>query len=86
MAYGQKTGGRARGVPNKATSDRKVYLRHAADIASGALPEAFEGNAHAFLMFVYKNQDAPLELRLDAAKAAIRYESKIEKRLGLVEA
>jgi len=35
---------------------------------------AFEGDAHAFLMAVYKNPEAEFAHRLDAAKAAIRYE------------
>jgi hypothetical protein len=37
---------------------------------------AFEGDAHARLMAVYKSSDPdiPLALKVDAAKAAIRYE------------
>lgn len=36
--------------------------------------EPFEGDAHAFLMAVYKNPAHETETRLEAAKAAIRYE------------
>jgi hypothetical protein len=36
--------------------------------------EAFSGDAHAFLVWTYKNSKLPVELRLDAAKAAIGYE------------
>jgi hypothetical protein len=35
---------------------------------------AFEGDAHAFLMAVYKNENYTVETRIDAAKAAIRFE------------
>ena len=34
----------------------------------------FEGDAHAFLMLTYKDKSLPHNLRLDAAKAAIRFE------------
>jgi hypothetical protein len=36
--------------------------------------KAFDGDSHALLMAVYKNVDYPMELRMDAAKAAIRFE------------
>ena len=36
--------------------------------------DAFTGDAHALLMQIYKDPNQPIELRLDAAKAAIRYE------------
>jgi hypothetical protein len=35
---------------------------------------AFTGDAHAFLTSVYKDQQQPLVMRIDAAKAAIGYE------------
>ena len=35
---------------------------------------AFEGDALAYLMSIYKNPAKPENLRIDAAKAAIRYE------------
>jgi hypothetical protein len=38
------------------------------------IPNAFEGDAHAFLMAVYKNEGLATQLRMDAAGAAIRYE------------
>lgn len=40
-----------------------------------ALPNVFSGNAHELLMAVYKNEDLPLNTRLDAAKAAIAHET-----------
>ncbi len=39
-----------------------------------AIPNCFKGDAHTFLMTVYKDQRHPLALRLDAAKTAIKYE------------
>lgn len=47
-----------------------------------ALPNAFRGDAHAFLCAVYKNPEFPAKLRLDAATAAIGYE---KPRLAAVE-
>ena len=38
------------------------------------MPDAFTGDAHAFLMLVYKDPRQPMELRLEAAGKAIRYE------------
>ena len=35
---------------------------------------AFEGNAHSLLIAIYKDGSMPIGLRLDAAKAAVRYE------------
>ncbi len=39
-----------------------------------AVPDAFEGDAHAFLIAIYKDPRQPIELRLEAAGKAIRYE------------
>lgn len=39
-----------------------------------ALPNTFKGKAHDLLMAVYKNEDIPLPIRIDAAKAAIGFE------------
>src|SRR2546423_831322 len=41
---------------------------------SKTLPGAFEGDAHAFLTAVYKHPNIPMELRITAAKAALRVE------------
>ena len=35
---------------------------------------AFDGDAHTFLIAIYKDESHPIELRLEAAKAAIRFE------------
>lgn len=48
----------------------------------GKIGNLFQGDAHALLMLAYKNEDLPLALRLDAAKAAIGYE---KARLAQIE-
>lgn len=78
MAIGKKTGGRQKGSKNKRKKELATTLAAVAD----ALPEAFEGNSHAFLMAVYKDPGQPLATRLDAAKAALPYEAP---RLAPVE-
>jgi hypothetical protein len=79
-----KTGGRRRGTPNKRTVERGKAVAAAAEKIAAALGEgAFDGDAHAFLMAVYKNDRLPVELRMDTARAAIGYE---KPRLAAVEA
>jgi hypothetical protein len=58
MAWGRKTGGRKRGTPNK----RSVRQLQAA-VAGGAMPLDF-------LLSVVRAEALPIELRLDAARAA----------------
>lgn len=79
---GQKVGGRKKGTLNKRTAQREQRVQEAAAVIAGVIPGAFEGDSHALLMAIYKNPDNPLELRLDAAKAAIGYE---KPRLAAVE-
>jgi hypothetical protein len=58
-------------------------LADAAANITGALgAEAFEGDAHALLMAVYKDARQPIELRVAAAKAAIGFE---RPRLAAIE-
>jgi hypothetical protein len=74
---GTRTGqprGRPRGSKNKRTREREAALAKAAEALSAAIEGAFEGDAHAFLMAIYKDPSKDVQLRLDAAKAAIRYE------------
>ena len=72
---GERRGGRPRGAPNKRTlAFEKARLETAAKITEALGPKAFEGDAHAFLVAVYKDPSHPYELRIDAAKAAVRYE------------
>ena len=76
MARGVKTGGGSReGSPNKRTVARERAVAAAAEKIADALgPNAFEGDAHALLAAIYKDPSRPIELRLDAARAAIAYE------------
>jgi hypothetical protein len=46
-------------------------IDNAKEIIGGDL---FEGDAHTFLMLTYKDKSLPHNLRLDAVKAAIRFE------------
>lgn len=69
MAIGRKTGGRQKGTPNKKT----IAKREALEQASAALGW-FEGDAHALLIALYKDPKIPPDIRLDAAKAAVRFE------------
>jgi hypothetical protein len=74
MAKGMKTGGRQKGTPNRSTIERQQAYAERAEILHDALPEAFQGDAHALLMAAYKDPALPMDLRVDAAKAAVRYE------------
>jgi hypothetical protein len=74
MAKGFKTGGRQKGTPNKRTVQREAAVQAAAALLDGTIAGAFEGDAHAFLIAVYKNPELPINLRVDAARAAIGYE------------
>jgi hypothetical protein len=74
---GKKTGrprGRPKGAKNKRTAEREAAVSEASVQISKALGSAFEGDAHAYLMSIYKDPTKPENLRIDAAKTAIRYE------------
>ena len=82
---GKKTGrprGRPSGAKNHHTLEREQRISEAASVIAELLPSAFQGDAHALLMAVYKDTTLPLQTRLDAAKAAIAYE---KPRLAAVE-
>jgi hypothetical protein len=78
MAYGFKSGGRKKGVKNKRTqrieSAAKRLLDDAKEFLGDKGAELFAGDAHALLVLTYKNSELPLDIRLDAAKTAIRFE------------
>jgi hypothetical protein len=84
---GKQTGkprGRPKGAKNRHTIEREEAIAEAAAETQKALGiRAFEGDAHALLMLVYKDTAQPLDLRLDAAKAAIGYE---KPKLSAVDA
>ena len=69
-----KPRGRPSGAKNLRTEEREVFMQRAAEAIESTLKDAFTGDAHAFLMTVYKDVHQPLALRLDAAKAAAPYE------------
>jgi hypothetical protein len=78
-----KPRGRPSGAKNLRTEEREVFMQRASEAIEATLKDAFTGDAHAFLMTVYKDKDQPIERRLDAAKAAAPYE---KPRLSSVEA
>ena len=72
---GERRGGRQKGTPNQKTVAReKAQARASAQIAEALGPDAFEGDAHAFLVMLYKDPRQPDSVRIDAAKAALPYE------------
>lgn len=72
---GERRGGRQMGARNKRTLEREAAVAKAAAKIEGILgDEAFDGDAHALLMAIYKDAGQPMELRLDAARAAINFE------------
>ena len=74
MATGQKTGGRQKGSRNKRTQEREEATAQAVALIGEAIPDAFAGDAHAFLVAVYKNPRIDHHTRQGAAKAALPYE------------
>nr|WP_321985346.1 hypothetical protein [uncultured Lichenicoccus sp.] len=71
---GERRGGRAKGTPNRRTQEREDATRKAILAIEASLPAPFSGDAHALMVTVYKDTQLPIDLRLDAAKAAIRFE------------
>jgi hypothetical protein len=70
-----KSGGRTAGTPNKLTQGKDALKQQVAERLAEALgPELFDGDAHLLMQAIYRNTALPLELRLDAAKAAAPYE------------
>ena len=83
MASRQKTGGRKPGTKNKRTVVlERARAENAMKITEALGKQAFDGDAHALLTSVYKDESKPIELRVHAAKAAIGYE---KPRLTAVE-
>lgn len=74
---GVRTGkprGRPKGARNKNSVDFEKALVEKSKKVDAIVDGAFEGDAHAYLMSLYKDPDMPIEKRLDAAKAALPYE------------
>ena len=87
---GERTGnprGRPPGAKNRRTKAVEAATVEAASKIAEAIDEAFDGDAHALLMAVYKNPANEMALRIDAAKAAIRYErpalSSVQASVGV---
>ncbi len=57
-------------------------MQEAAQKITAVLANSFNGDAHTLLMAIYRDESRPIELRLDAAKAAIGYE---RPRLAVTE-
>src|SRR5215467_5388116 len=78
MARGFKTGGRKKGSKNRRTLLLEDAARQAQEDAKHLLGDkTFEGDAHPLLVLTYKNEALPLAVRIDAAKAAIRFEKPV---------
>jgi hypothetical protein len=76
MATGFKSGGRRKGARNKVTTERERRLQAAVAKSIGS-NVAFLGDSLELLQSVYKNPHIDLELRVFAARAAIRFERPI---------
>lgn len=69
-----KPRGRPVGAKNKSTAEREAAMQEVAETIHKTVDGAFEGDSHALLMTVYKSPAHEWPIRIDAAKAAIRYE------------
>lgn len=70
-----KYGGRQKGAKNKATIARQQAIEEALRTIKNANGSGvFDGDAHALLMLVYKNESFPLDVRTKAAEAALKFE------------
>ena len=72
---GERRGGRPKGGKNKATKLREAAAAAASAAIGEAIHDEFVGDAHALLCAIYRNPLHEIELRLEAAKTAIRYET-----------
>ena len=81
-APGEHRGGRKKGSRNKRTQELQQAMAAAAKQIEAVIARAFQGDAHALLMAIYKDESRSIELRLEAAKAAIAYE---KPKLAAVE-
>lgn len=65
---------RPKGARNKRTLQREKASDAALKKALAKVPNSFDGDSHALLQLVYRDPRLDWPLRLDAAKAAIRFE------------
>jgi hypothetical protein len=73
MAIGKKTGGRKEGTPNKRTAKMRDATRRVLEDAQ-LRSRMDDLDAHGFMVLWYRNRDLPVELRIQAATAAARFE------------
>jgi hypothetical protein len=73
MALGKKTGGRRKGQ-NKKSPEHRRALEQASAKLEEAMPGVFSGDAHSFLMTIYKDPSQPLQDRISAAGKALPFE------------
>jgi hypothetical protein len=66
--------GRRKGTTNRRVKKLRSVMREVAIRIGEIIPDAFEGDGHAFMVAVYKDPRIDLETRLDAAAKAARYE------------
>ena len=71
---GHKTGGRQKDSRNKSTQEREETAAKTVALVGDMIPNAFPGDAHAFLVAIYKDPRVDPLTRKDAAKAALPYE------------
>lgn len=72
---GKRAGaGRPAGSKSKRTRELEERGRQAAAAIEAAIGAPFPGDALAFLQTIYRDPAQALDLRIDAAKAAVRYE------------
>lgn len=74
--------GRPKGAKNKLTIAKEEASVKAAAKLAKAIPGAFQGDSHAYLMSIYKDPKQATPVRIDAAKAALPFE---RPRLAAVE-
>src|SRR5262249_33371952 len=71
---GERRGGRQPGSLNLRTVERQEAIAAWAAELNEIIPDAFQGDAHALLMAIYKNPRVAPAVRLDAAAKALAYE------------
>jgi len=65
---GHKTGGRQKGIPNKRTQVRLEAAAEVIEAVGAVIPDAFAGDAHAFLVGIYKDPSQDPHTRRDALR------------------
>ena len=71
---GHKTGGRKAGRPKNRTIEQQEAAADAVALIGEVIPEAFAGDAHAYLVGIYKDPRQEQHAREVAARAALPFE------------